>query len=107
MQSRLWPTCNLLATLQRGTTPRRRTLFASQAECRRFEPGIPLRRKFLALVRSKGVFSHQTALALHELSDVLPATQAAGAPVICETPGPADAQRADIDLLRTRLGGGR
>src|ERR671911_625040 len=31
--------------------------------------------------------------------------QAAGAPVICETPGPAGAQRADIELLRTRLGG--
>jgi deoxyribonuclease-4 len=42
-----------------------------------------------------------------DLDTLVGIVQAAGAPVICETPGPADAQRADIDLLRTRLGGGR
>ena len=40
-----------------------------------------------------------------DLDTLVGIVQAAGAPVICETPGPAGAQRADIDLLRTRLGG--
>ena len=39
-----------------------------------------------------------------DLDTLVGIVQAAGAPVICETPGPAKAQRADIALLR-RLGG--
>ena len=40
-----------------------------------------------------------------DLDTLVGIVQAAGAPVICETPGPAAAHRADIELLRTRLGG--
>jgi deoxyribonuclease-4 len=40
-----------------------------------------------------------------DLDTLVGIVQAAGAPVICETPGPAEAQRADIALLRSRLGG--
>jgi deoxyribonuclease-4 len=40
-----------------------------------------------------------------DLDTLVGIVQAAGAPVICETPGPAAAQRADIALLRSRLGG--
>jgi deoxyribonuclease-4 len=36
-----------------------------------------------------------------DLDALLAAVRAAGAPVICETPGPADAHRADIELLRS------
>ena len=40
-----------------------------------------------------------------DLDTLVGIVQAAGAPVICETPGPAEAHRADIALLRSRLGG--
>ena len=40
-----------------------------------------------------------------DLDTLVGIVQAAGAPVICETPGPAEAHRADIELLRRRLGG--
>jgi deoxyribonuclease IV len=40
-----------------------------------------------------------------DLDTLVGIVQAAGAPVVCETPGPAEAHRADIDLLRRRLGG--
>jgi deoxyribonuclease IV len=39
-----------------------------------------------------------------DLDTLVEVVRAAGAPVICETPGPAAAHRADIDLLRSRLG---
>ena len=42
MQSGVLPICNLVALLQRGTTRSQPALVASQAECRRFEPDIPL-----------------------------------------------------------------
>jgi deoxyribonuclease-4 len=41
-----------------------------------------------------------------DLDTLVGIVQAAGAPVICETPGPAAAHRADIALLRSKLGGG-
>ena len=40
-----------------------------------------------------------------DLGTLVGIVEAAGAPVICETPGPAEAHRADIELLRSRLGG--
>jgi endonuclease IV len=40
-----------------------------------------------------------------DLDTLVGIVQAAGAPVICETPGPAEAHRADIALLRSELGG--
>jgi deoxyribonuclease-4 len=39
-----------------------------------------------------------------DLDTLVEVVRAAGAPVICETPGGAAAHRADIDLLRSRLG---
>jgi deoxyribonuclease-4 len=40
-----------------------------------------------------------------DLDTLVGIVQAAGAPVICETPGGVEAHRADIELLRSRLGG--
>jgi len=39
-----------------------------------------------------------------DLDTLVEVVRAAGAPVICETPGGVAAHRADIDLLRSRLG---
>jgi deoxyribonuclease IV len=41
-----------------------------------------------------------------DLDTLVAAVQAAGAPVICETPGGVAEHKADIDLLRSRLPGG-
>jgi len=40
-----------------------------------------------------------------DLDTLVGVVQAAGAPVVCETPGGPDEHRADIELLRGRLGG--
>jgi deoxyribonuclease-4 len=40
-----------------------------------------------------------------DLGTLVGIVAAAGAPVICETPGPAEAHRADIELLRAHLAG--
>ncbi len=40
-----------------------------------------------------------------DLDTLVGIVQAAGAPVVCETPGPTAAHRADVELLRSRLGG--
>jgi deoxyribonuclease-4 len=40
-----------------------------------------------------------------DLDALVGVVQAAGAPVICETPGGVAAHAADIELLRSRLGG--
>ena len=40
-----------------------------------------------------------------DLGTLVGIVAAAGAPVICETPGPAEAHRADIELLRGHLAG--
>lgn len=40
-----------------------------------------------------------------DLDTLVAVVQAAGAPVVCETPGGPDEHRADIELLRGRLGG--
>ena len=42
-----------------------------------------------------------------DLDTLVGIVQAAGAPVICETPGGVAEHRADIELLRSRLGGRR
>jgi deoxyribonuclease-4 len=42
-----------------------------------------------------------------DLDTLVGIVQAAGAPVICETPGGVAEHRADIELLRDRLGGRR